>query len=95
MRKRKNVNKKILKHVTKKCIICEKEDVAELECHRIVPGCEGGKYTHNNTVVLCADCHTLVHKERIIIDKWYDSTTGRVLIAKKDGIEILCKEAKD
>jgi len=92
MRKKKNVNKKVLKKITKKCILCRKEEVDVLECHRIIHGCEGGTYSDNNTVVLCADCHTLVHKGRIIIDKWYDSTAGRILVAKVDEEEVICKE---
>lgn len=73
------MNKKHKKLSDRKCYICGEEEYTLLDVHRIVPGEKGGKYTHHNTVTLCCACHRLVHADKIIIDRWYMSTGGRVL----------------
>lgn len=73
------MNKKIKKLIEKKCYFCDEQKYDLLDVHRIIPGEEGGKYTHQNTVVTCCRCHRLIHAGDIKIDRWYNSTTGRVL----------------
>lgn len=35
---------------------------ANCDLHRIIPGNKGGKYTEDNIIVLCPNCHRLVHR---------------------------------
>jgi len=87
-RRRKLINKKILKLSTGKCRICQIDECKTLEYHRIKPGCEGGEYTEDNVVICCANCHTLIHKGVIIIDKYYLCSNGQKLLRIiKDGEE--------
>jgi hypothetical protein len=79
MKKRKLINKKIKKLVDKKCKFCEQQDYCTLQVHRIIPGCEGGKYTETNTITCCSCCHNKIHGNKIKIDRKYPSTTGWVL----------------
>jgi uncharacterized protein with PIN domain len=37
--------------------------LAKCDVHRIIPGMSGGKYTPNNIMVLCPNCHRLAHNE--------------------------------
>jgi hypothetical protein len=43
-----------------KCALCGCADRAALQCHRLVPGAAGGRYTWANTVCVCANCHTKI-----------------------------------
>ena len=82
------INKKIYKRSEGKCRICGETDYDLLNVHRILPGCEQGKYSTVNTVCLCLSCHRKVHTGRITILGWYTSTKGKVLhIIKEDGKE--------
>jgi len=82
------ISKKLFKKRAKKCKICEEKDYDLLHCHRIIPGEKGGKYENNNCVCLCVKCHTLVHRNRIIIIGWKSSTKGQLLhIIDKNNIE--------
>ena len=87
MRMRKNVNKKIDKLVKKKCTLCDVQDVELLEYHRIKYGKDGGTYNYNNTFLVCSNCHTKIHKDKIFIDGWYESTNGRVVFVKLENGE--------
>lgn len=78
-RKRKLINKKIKKLVDKKCKFCGESEYCALDVHRIIPGCEGGKYTDHNTITVCAVCHRKIHDGKIKIDRKYPSTQGWVL----------------
>lgn len=80
MRKRKLINKKIEKKVVKKCRICGYEETDALEYHRIKFGSEGGTYNKENTVIICGNCHTLIHKKKISIDRYYDCTNGKKML---------------
>lgn len=65
------------KRMAGKCQLCGETDYALLDCHRIIPGEQGGKYTNKNTVVMCANCHRKTHAGRLTIEgKWF-STSGR------------------
>lgn len=43
-----------------KCSLCG-WDKAPCDRHRIVFGCDGGKYTLGNTLSVCPNCHRLIH----------------------------------
>lgn len=73
------VSKKIRKLAAGECRICSEDKKSVLEVHRIKHGSEGGKYTVNNTVCLCSNCHALHHAGDIEIKGWYNSTSGRLL----------------
>lgn len=79
MRKKRLINKKEYKLINQCCKICGNNDQTVLDVHRLQHGSDGGKYTAENSVVLCCLCHRLYHGGKIQIDKWYNSTDGRKL----------------
>ena len=46
----------------KACELCGYTIPVALEAHRVTPGREGGEYTLDNTIPLCANCHKIVTK---------------------------------
>lgn len=72
-------SKKLQKHMAGKCKICGESRYELLDTHRIVEGSDSGKYRVGNVVILCACCHRLQQAGKIIIDRWYGSTSGRLL----------------
>jgi len=72
-------SKKIRKLASGKCIICNEPEYTLLDVHRIKPGSEGGKYSYENTAVLCCRCHRLEQDGKIIVKGWVNSTAGRLL----------------
>lgn len=70
------INKKVTKIKSGGCQFCDESDYAVLDCHRIVPGEDGGRYTMHNTIVACANCHRKVHDGQIKIDKKYSTSGG-------------------
>lgn len=79
-RKKKLINKQAVKHFAHKCYFCECNDYACLQCHRIVPGEQGGEYTEHNTLVVCANHHNKIHDGQIVIDRKYSSTSGKTVL---------------
>ena len=77
---KKLINKKIKKLVEGECYLCGNDDYCQLDCHRIVPGEEGGEYTDHNTLVVCACCHRRIHADQIVIDRKYNSTSGSTIL---------------
>lgn len=75
----KTINKQQKKKFEGKCYFCSETDYALLDVHRIVEGKDGGKYTENNSVICCANCHRKIHDNQTIIDRKYFSTSGYVL----------------
>jgi len=75
------------KRQQKKCFFCEEMDLDLLDVHRIVPGAEGGKYTHYNSLVCCCKCHRKIHSGKIEVVGKFMSTAGRVLIYRENGEE--------
>ena len=66
------MNKKKLKQLEKKCIFCKNSNLEQLDVHRIIAGELGGKYTSDNVVVVCCNCHRKLHTtDEIKIDKWF------------------------
>lgn len=89
MKKKPFINKKSFKRKYKRCAICHESDYDLLDVHRWKTfGCEGGKYSSDNSIVLCTTCHRLLHKEKIKILGIYMSTTGEVVnFINKNGEE--------
>ena len=82
------INKKSFKRRAKKCKICGEKDYDLLECHRIIPGEKGGKYENSNCVCLCVRCHTIVHRNKITIIGWKNSSVGQLLHIIKSNQEL-------
>ena len=69
------MNKKRLKRIQRRCRFCEESNQAVLDVHRIHEGKDGGKYTGDNCVVVCANCHRKIHHtNEIKINGWFMST---------------------
>ena len=83
------MNKRIKKLIDKRCYICDDPRGHLLDVHRIIPGSQGGKYTHANTVTLCVSHHRSIHSDSptLVIHGWRMSTRGRVLHYIEDGEE--------
>lgn len=77
MKCRKTISKIAKKKYEGKCYLCESDIYETLDCHRIIPGEEGGKYTDHNTLVACSNCHRKIHAGHIKIDRKYLSTSGK------------------
>lgn len=89
MGKRKLVDKKIRKLAEGQCRICGMQEYATLDVHRILEGSKGGRYTEDNTVVVCVLCHRKIHAGVITIDKYYLGSDGnKMLRIFVDGIEL-------
>lgn len=73
------ISKKTFKHRQRFCHICGEPEYKLLDIHRIIHGCEGGKYDNSNCVCICTSCHRKHHSGLITIKQWYSSTKGRVL----------------
>ena len=80
MKRKKLINKKIKKHIDKKCVFCGEDDYNLLDVHRIVPGKEGGRYSEINTATNCVNCHRKCHSGRIKILGKHFCTSGRYII---------------
>lgn len=78
-RKERLVNKSHMKMESRRCFFCGSDEYCTLDLHRIIPGCEGGRYTRHNTVCSCSNCHRKIHEGKIKIDRRYPSTKGWVL----------------
>lgn len=79
-RKKTLIDKKVKKLTEGECYFCGNDDYAVLDCHRIIPEEEGGRYIDSNVVVVCACCHRRVHADQIKIDRWYDTSAGRPVL---------------
>ncbi len=61
---RRRLRKKLL-FPNKKCIICDWEGPCDR--HRIIFGQNGGKYIKGNVVIVCPNCHRLIHLGKLNI----------------------------
>ncbi len=86
-RKRKLIDKKIKKLLTKKCQICGLETTEILDYHRIIPGSKLGTYKKSNVAVICCNCHRSIHKGHIEVIGWKKTTAGNALHVIIDGEE--------
>jgi len=73
------VSKKYQKLVAGRCRICNEPCYDVLDVHRIHEGSEGGRYTYDNIVILCAKHHRLQQTGAIKVIGWKHSTMGRIL----------------
>lgn len=88
VRNKKTIDKKIAKHASAKCKICDEPNYHLLDVHRIVPGANSGKYIFSNVLIICVSCHRKVHSGQIRILGWVDSTAGPMLhYIDENGIE--------
>lgn len=79
------ISKASFKKRFKRCAICHENNYDTLDVHRWKTfGCDGGKYSSDNSIVLCVKCHRLVHKNKITIEGIYPSTNGNVVIYKDE-----------
>lgn len=86
MRKRKPTLQQCWKHWQGRCLVCDKTGYEVLTVHRVVPGCQGGKYEVGNITCLCANCHARVHKGKIQIGpRVWHSGKGWVWRVEEDG----------
>lgn len=67
----------------KSCTICKTE--AYCDWHHIQSKSRGGTNAKYNLVELCPNCHRLVHKGELIVEGWFSSTRGRVVVWRKKG----------
>lgn len=89
-RKRKLINKEATKKFAGKCYFCSVDEYACLHCHRILPEEKGGIYSDFNTLVVCANHHSMIHAEnpQIVIDRKYMTSSGQwILHYWENGIE--------
>ena len=68
------------------CEICG-IDHPILDSHHIQSKCYGGKNVSANRCSICPNCHRKCHLGHIIIEGWFISTGGIVLIWRKKGEE--------
>jgi hypothetical protein len=80
--------KQIRKRVDKKCYFCPEDNYDLLDCHRIIPGQVGGKYTDFNMMTTCCKCHRKIHAGIIkILGKYFTSGARYVVNYIEDGEE--------
>ena len=74
------VNKKTFKRRAGNCHICGEKRYHLLDVHRWkIPGSENGKYEVSNCICVCANCHRLIHANKIKIIGIFESTKGTLL----------------
>lgn len=76
----------------KSCFFCGEADAATLDCHRIVPGEQGGSYAFANTMTLCSNCHRRVHAGDIVVIARRTGTGGTYIHCRVGGEEKFIKE---
>lgn len=74
-------NKQLYKHRYGRCPFCGENSYDLLDVHRWrIPGKDGGKYTADNVIVVCSNCHRKIHQNTIQIENIYNSTKGEIVI---------------
>lgn len=48
-----------------KCVLCDWEGPCDR--HRLLMGSDGGEYSKGNVIILCPNCHRLLHKGKLTI----------------------------
>ncbi len=82
------MDKKAKKIIEGKCRFCGIENIVLLDVHRIIPGCDGGKYVEGNTIISCSNCHRKIHAGQIIVFGRYFCSDGHWKIhCSIDGVE--------
>lgn len=80
------------KRFSGKCFFCPCSDYEALQCHRIVPGADGGEYVFENTLCLCATCHCKVTAGTIKVFARRYGTSGSYIHCILDGKEQFIRE---
>jgi len=67
------------------CEVCGCSEEASLHLHHIIPQCDP-RCTNDagNLVTVCANCHQLIHKNKIIVEGWLQTTAGMKFFFRKD-----------
>lgn len=65
------------------CELCKSIDKFLLERHHIWSKSLGGPDKDWNLVDLCVRCHKLTHHGLVVIEGWFGSTQGRVLLWRR------------
>jgi len=73
-------DKKAFKESQKQCRLCGNDIYSTLDVHRITPGEDDGKYHETNSICTCSNCHRRVHSGEIVIDRYYQSTSGKKML---------------
>lgn len=83
------INKEAFKKSSGKCYFCPCDIYELLDCHRIIPGEQGGRYIFENVICACASCHRKIHSDLIKIFRKYTRTTGETVLhyIDENGIE--------
>jgi hypothetical protein len=77
-----------------KCFFCPCDEYEALQCHRVVPGEQGGGYAWGNTLTLCANCHAKVTAGVIVVLARRFGTGGYYIHCRVGGEEKFIKESK-
>jgi hypothetical protein len=80
------------KRLAGKCFFCPCADYESLQCHRIVPGEQGGTYHWDNTLALCANCHARVTAGVIVVYARRFGTGGSYIHCRVGDEEKFIKE---
>ncbi len=74
-------NKQIFKRFRGKCFFCLESTYELLTVHRILEGCNKGKYNWSNSLCICQNCHARIHySKEIVIDKKYKTSGGKMVV---------------
>lgn len=65
------------------CQLCKENKKLLLENHHINSKTYNGGNSDWNLVNLCLVCHKLIHHGLVIIEGWFGSTKGRILLWRK------------
>lgn len=57
---------KVLEIDVKSCVVCG-WNKTNCDIHRIKHGKDGGKYEKNNVIVVCPNCHRLIHRGLLLL----------------------------
>jgi len=74
------IRRQAIKKYGKICEICGYN--LSIETHHILPRKEGGNHEIENLMLLCPNCHTLVTRKKIILNKRKDIRTARIQYKK-------------
>ena len=75
---------------------CEICNGRAFQKHHIISKCFGGNNKPENTCMLCANCHTLVHKDEIVLEGRFMTTEGyKLIFHKKEEASITGIEASN
>lgn len=81
------------KNLSGRCTFCPETALTALDAHRVVQGCEGGKYVWGNILICCASCHRKIHGGLIVVKGRHPTSGGRVaVIVEENGVEAVYYE---